>query len=463
MKKAASPTLLELQLQQQLEELRIKYGVLEQRNRELELQVQEYQKLLFKKKAGSKKGKKDRLKKKRGAPVGHPGTTRKKPDRIDEQIDVHLQQCPHCQSKDLSPCKDHEDHIQEEIVLPQVKVTCFRHHLYYCKHCKEKVQGVGVGELTGSDIGPRAKSVAAFLHYQMKVPYRKIQTFFREVFNLHFVPSSAPGFDQQIRVRGSPLYEKMKELIRTQPLIHVDETGWRLDGANSWLWCFASKDRALYHIDPSRGGKGLYSILGESYSGVIISDFLAAYNQFHSRKQRCLVHLLRLTDKWRIYFQEDPKEYLWFSQLKKITKKIIALNRKILAHVDLPKKWIDPIADLIASLRRTLQSPRRHPKAEKFRNKLLRQFQELITCLELKNICAHHNYAERLLRDNVILRKITFGNRSEKGVQNHQVLMSLIQTARLRLLNPLDFLHSLLTRTNHATAALFPSPSTSAG
>jgi len=33
-------------------------------------------------------------------------------------------------------------------------------------------------------------------------------------------------------------------------------------------------------------------------------------------------------------------------------------------------------------------------------------------------VCPHNNLAERLLRDNAILRKITFGNRSDKGIAN---------------------------------------------
>ena len=66
------------------------------------------------------------------------------------------------------------DHYQEDIVLPKVEVTRFRKHFYYCWNCGEVVSGVGEGELSGSYIGPVAKSVASFLHFQMKVPYRKL-------------------------------------------------------------------------------------------------------------------------------------------------------------------------------------------------------------------------------------------------------------------------------------------------
>lgn len=38
----------------------------------------------------------------------------------------------------------------------------------------------------------------------------------------------------------------IKESIADSPNINIDETGWRVDDMNHWLWVFASKDRTLY-------------------------------------------------------------------------------------------------------------------------------------------------------------------------------------------------------------------------
>ena len=43
----------------------------------------------------------------------------------------------------------------------------------------------------------------------------------------------------------------------------------------------------------------------------------------------------------------------------------------------------------------------------------------------------HNNHAEQQIRPHVLLRKITFGNRSKKGIVNHSVISSIIQTAKL--------------------------------
>ena len=169
------------ELQKKVYGLDLRCQQLEEENRSLKFQLQEYREKFFKKKKRSEDSDEEQKPPaKRGAPIGHPGVTRAKPDRVDEQIDVKLQKCPECGSTDLKKLREVEDHDQEDIILPQVKVTRYRHHLYECRCCKEKVQGVGPGELPGSYIGPVAKSLAAYLHYQIKVPYRKIAKLFEQ-------------------------------------------------------------------------------------------------------------------------------------------------------------------------------------------------------------------------------------------------------------------------------------------
>jgi len=37
-------------------------------------------------------------------------------------------------------------------------------------------------------------------------------------------------------------------LMRQQAAVHIDETGWRIDGQNHWLWVFVNDIVALYLI-----------------------------------------------------------------------------------------------------------------------------------------------------------------------------------------------------------------------
>jgi len=445
-------------LKRDLGRLKEENAQLREENRFLKLQLEELRQNFFKKNTVQSDEDQDKpqLPKKRGAPPGHPGQTRPVPDHCDAQVDVELSQCPECGGHKLSACRRHADHYQEDIILPQVKVTRFRHHFYWCPDCRKVVYGAGKGELPGSYIGPVAKSLASFLHYQMKLPYRKIRALFMDLFHLTFSPGAAPGFDRQLRCRGDPLYVKMQKGLPAQRCVHVDETGWRNEGVNHWLWCFIAPGYALYRIDRSRGSQVVTAVLGKRYNGTLISDFLAAYNRIICRKQRCLVHLLRLIKKWRIYFAADRKRRKYFESLRSLVKSILRLSAQFAIRP--PKHFVVRKADLLARLRRALQLRLAHPRADKFIRKLASKRNQLVACLDFPQVCAHNNIAERLLRDNVIMRKITFGNRSfhGSGQRNHEVLTSLIQTARMQNLNPLAFLHQLLTNPVAAATALRP-------
>ena len=440
-------------LRGKVESLQKEMAIMHEEIRRLQFIIREYQQMLFKNKA--LKAKKDNhddddhTPKKKGAPSGHEGTTREIPKRVDEHKDIHLDKCPECSCSDLSPCDKYYDHYQEDIIIPKTKVTRFRHHYYWCPHCKKAVHGTGIDELPGSYIGPNAKALSGFLHYQLSVPYNKIKTLFKEMFSLDFDPSSCVGFDKQIRMRGEALYEKLKNNLKDKPYLNVDETGWK----NKWLWCYADHRHAVYRIESGRGQKELKGVLGDIYKGVLISDLLGAYNGILSLKQKCLVHVLRLIDKRLTYYGNDPEMVKYFVNLKTAIKRVIRLNNRMKGE-RLPNNFSLKKADTVGRLRRILNKELEPIKADKFRKKLLDHFDELVTCLNYKGIASHNNLVERLLRTSVIMRKITFGNRSREGELNHEVIMSLVQTARLQNLNPLPFLRALLTNPEKAAATI---------
>lgn len=250
-------------LRRQNENLQRQMNIMREELRHQQFIIKEYQEMLFKKKALRYKkddpdDDKNHAPKKPGAPIGHEGTTREVPKRVDEHKDVHIDRCPECSSGDITPCHRYSDHYQEDIIIPETKVTCFRHHYYWCPHCKKAVRGTGTDEIPGSYIGPNAKASAAFLHYQLSVPYRKIRTLFKEMFNMDFDPTSCVGFDTKIRSLGAPLYERLKISLKEAPCLNIDETGWK----DKWLWCYADHRHAVYKIEPGRGQKDLASTLG---------------------------------------------------------------------------------------------------------------------------------------------------------------------------------------------------------
>ena len=56
--------------------------------------------------------------KKRGAPLGHPGWSRGAPTKVDRTVHIPAPSiCPHCGSDNLMPTDEVSEHLQEDIVL----------------------------------------------------------------------------------------------------------------------------------------------------------------------------------------------------------------------------------------------------------------------------------------------------------------------------------------------------------
>jgi transposase len=407
--------------------------------------------------------------KQRGAPVGHPPWQRPKPKHLDQVVSVPApQHCPHCQGANLQPVTQFHEHVQEDIVLePRTVATCYVHQQAYCPQCERNVLQAGPGELLGCYIGPAAKATAIYLRYELQVPDRKISRFFADFFGLKFVPASAYGFERQAVRRGAPLYEDLRQKIQALAVAHADETSWRNDGQNCWVWYAGNNDLAFFHLDPHRSAQAARSVLGEKFGGTIVADAYASYKGVQPKDwQSCLAHIKTKAKELAAelaLLADSARE----PEARRFCQNIQAwVHAACQAHHQLAKgPWRAGRAKKRArALRRQLRAhcakALRHPKAEGFCKRLLGPEQKhLFTCFRRPDVPPTNNQAERSLRPVVIMRKVIHGTRSTKGMENHSVLRSLFETARRQGQRPHQFFLELFTKTTaQAQAALYRRP-----
>jgi len=107
----------------------------------------------------------------------------------------------------------------------------------------------------------------------------------------------------------------------------------------------------------------------------------------------------------------------------------------------LPQEWClwkSPLKPLVLRMMELLSWPIGHKDTRRVHRRIIKHNQELFTFLDNPLVEPTNNRAERQLRPNVIMRKITFGNRSALGASNHAVMMSIIQTGILNGIEPLN-------------------------
>ena len=404
-------------------------------------------------------------KKKRGAPVGHPGWVRPKPGHIDRTVEVPAPTiCPHCQSDHLRPIQETTEHVQEDIVIqPRTLVTCYRHGQAFCPRCNRSVVQAAEGELLNAPIGPVAKSVAIYLRYRIGIPYRKTTELLRELFGLKFVPASALGFDRKAASQGTPLYEDLRDKIRVSDVVHADETSWRGDGVGHYVWFAGNQRLALFHIDRHRSAEVAKSIFGENFDGILVRDRYAAYNGIGLDWQACIAHITTKAKEIRAEHallpqtDQDPAVGPFCNRLIDLCSQLCDMGQKLKSG-DIPRKRTTKIQNgFIRELNAICKQPLQFKPAETLRTYLAGPNQRfLFTFLRRPGVPPTNNHAEQALRHLVIFRKICFGTRSESGLKTHSILPSLVQTARRQGVHPRKFLQTLLTAdTPTAQAALY--------
>ncbi len=237
---------------------------------------------------------------------------------------------------------------------------------------------------------------------------------------------------------GQSAYVRLQQTVRNSPFVHGDETGWRENGKNGYLWSFSTSDVAYFTYPKTRAGHVVTDVLGTDYGGSVVSDFYAGYNTHGELHQRCWVHLLRdvhhLKEKYPL-----PGVLAWAKQLRQIydrAKVFSSATRKVRAkmRVRFQQEVVAPAAPFAQTC-----------LPQSTLCKRLLQFEsELFTCVEYSAVPSENNAAERVIRSRVIARKISGGTRSPSGSQTMAVLSSLFATWQLRGEECLSVCHEML-------------------
>jgi transposase len=407
-----------------------------------------------------------REKKKRGAPKGHPPWTRRAPAHVDRRIEVPAPgKCPRCECRQLLPFKEHCQHLQEDIVLrPRTQVTCFDHQQAWCPVCERPVLQAGEGELMGSYIGPVAKSAAVYLHQAIGMSIRNVQKIMTQMFGLSMVPASVLGFEKALCAKGRDLYEDLHRKIQASAYLHADETTWRVNGRTHWLWYAGHNELAYFHIDPHRSSEAARAVIGPDFGGVLNTDDLASYNGVPARaRQSCLAHPLRAAREAleRIKTLQDGAAAVdelsqrFIDKARRFLTEACQTGRK-LRETPLPARKAGSLKEhFLRRLRRMCALELSWEPAERLRGRLKKQGKNLLTFIDHPEVEPTNNQAEQSLRRSVIMRKVTFGNRSEAGAKRQAMLSSLILTAQRQERDPCAALACLLTQPPALAQAAF--------
>lgn len=413
------------ELRQDIEKLKEQIKDLNDRNDGLGAKVEQLARAAARQAAPFRIDDKHRMaeRKKPGRAPGHLGCARAIPDHVDEEIFVPLRDCPCCGGA-VGPRRRVVQYIEE---LPVVRphVTKLVTEEAACPHCQQAVRSthplqVSLAEgAAGVQLGPRALGLAAQLNKQHGLTMRKTCAVLREAFQLRLSPGGLSQALARMAAKLEPAYENLLARLRAGPYVHSDETSWWVGGPGYWLWVFTNKTMTVYRVAKSRGRPLLLEMLGPEYSGVLVSDCLATYDDVNPRQQKCYSHHLKA-----IKVAGEGQPSAWLDELRRLLQEAMALKRQGLQAVELQQCRVA----LERRASQLLTAPRPTTLEEKVRRRLEKQQDHLFTFLEVQEVDATNNLAERQLRPAVIARKVSCGNKTPQGARTWEILTSLAAT-----------------------------------
>jgi transposase len=284
-------------------------------------------------------------------------------------------------------------------------------------------------------------SLIATLREAGRLPVRTIQWYLKQWHGLPLRVGAIVAASRTVAERGAGEVAAITARIRAGRGVHADESGWRENGRNGYVWTFSTPTEVLF-LHGRRTKEMVDLALGEAFDGVLSSDFYAAYHHYEGPKQRCWAHLLREIHDLRVAHPADEALGAWAAAVHQIyTDGVDFTHPDERERVRAMRRFEERLLEACRPYLGDPKTPQRTLCA-----RIERHLAELFVFVAQPEIPPDNNAAERSLRHLVTIRKISGGTRSPEGTATKMATSSLFGTWRLQGLDPFIACRQLLTQ-----------------
>ena len=411
-----------------------------------------------------------------GKQPGAKGFGRKQPLKAEIIVPHYPNHCAACnQALTESDAQRYMGHYVLELEAERAgwRVVCQLHHYYQstcsCGHCTHAKPGNGyVSEVEGRArdlklteyvlVGPVLATFIASLGVRYRMSRTKIQEFLTDWTQTEL---STGTIDRCIREAGGeggkystlnwlipirllkippfpacvPVVEELVEQLQIADILHLDETHWYESGKLHWLWVAVTRKTAVFHIG-SRRKEELSHLVKQAFMGWLVSDGYAAYRS-HPKRQRCVAHLIRKAVAITGSINQKAAQ---------IGQWILDDLRELIATIASTSEDASLIRKLLARLRRACHLGKKadHTKLQALAKEIFNDWDAVVAFVHHPELPPTNNEAERALRHAVIARQIGYGTRTSEGSLAYSSLLSVIETCRLRQVNPWTYIAEVI-------------------
>lgn len=367
-----------------------------------------------------------------------------------------LESCPDCGRK-LVGGTVKSRHQVVEIPKTPANVT---DHLFIerrCGVCGKRFTPDAFDVLGDVVVGKKSISISlmsliAYLKIVCRIPVGLIRQLLSSLYGLKVSKGEICELLHEVARMGKNEYTSLLDKVRGSPVVHGDETGWREDGVNGYVWSFSTPQVRFFTYRHSRASSVVEEILGEEFVGALVSDFYGAYNIYDGIKQRCWVHLLRDLKALSEKHANSESVVAWVDAVKDVyhrSKDTLLVDYADIQRCKLRQGFESELLALAQPYLKAKNAPQRV-----LAQRIDRFLGELFTFVQCPEVPSENNAAERAVRPTVIARKVSGGTRSPRGSETNSILRSLFETWALQDKNPLEACRQMIVTSNKKALAV---------
>lgn len=251
-----------------------------------------------------------------GGQNGHTGHTLEMVENPDEIIVHKVTVCKECgASLEEEPLIGIERRQIHEIPPLKIVVTEHRSEHKKCPHCKcNNRAGFPADVQYPVQYGRYLKAIVVYLCVFQLIPYDRIRELFSDLFG-HFI--SKATLVKAVASCNNELAgveDSIREQLKGGPVLHVDETGFRVNGIRHWRHVASTGLLTWYGYHKKRGSTATDDMqILPAFKGTMVHDFWKSYFRYGCRHALCNAHLIReLTGISETYGHE------WSSQMNEL-------------------------------------------------------------------------------------------------------------------------------------------------
>ena len=323
-----------------------------------------------------------------------------------------------------------------DLPQPTLEITEYQIFKASCPTCGKEQKGIAPeGVNAPVQYGNKVKAFVVLLNVHYKLPFKKIQLLFGDLF-------SYPINESTISSAGEKCYEKLEEtesIIKSKIIganvVHADETGLRTAGKLHWLHTATTLLYTYLFVHEKRGAEAILSnksVLCD-YIGWLVHDCWSSYfNLKNLRHAICGAHILRelegLVENTETQWAKVFKSFLLSVYMMPLEERVKRRN-----HIESKYDRICRIGEKSEPPPMKTAGRKGRYKRTKGRNLVERLIKEKDAVLAFafnKEVPFTNNLAERDIRPAKVKLKISNCFRTIYGAEIYARIEGFISTAR---------------------------------